>query len=137
MRKFTFLLLSFLTIFSCTSILNVSTSASGREAMLRDITQKFHKDLYWKIYDNLSENISPPFREQYINSVKQSCKAEKIMEIEVQNIEFFEDSKKAHVVIQIKSFKEPRYMVETRKEKETWIFASLNGGWLLESVERE
>lgn len=133
MRKFGLFLLVFLT--SCSSIVNVSSSSSGRQENLNDIVQKFHKDLYWKAYNKLADNISANYREKYINMVSKSCKSERVIEIEVENIDFFEDSKKAHVLIKIKSFKEPRYMVEDRREKETWSFISLDGGWLLESVE--
>lgn len=135
MLKFKILFLLLFSLTSCTSIVNMSSSAEGRKEMLTNVAEGFHKDLYWKAYDRLGEKIVPAYRETYVRNVSESCKKEKIMEVEVKSITYFEDSMKARILIEIKSFKEPTYTVQTRKELETWKFVSLEGGWLMESSE--
>jgi hypothetical protein len=67
---------------------------------------------------------------------KQNRQKERMVDLNVSDVVFDGTTGDAVVEVQIRYFEEPRYVVNTRVEKQTWDYHRFGGGWLLHDIER-
>jgi len=66
----------------------------------------------------------------------QHGKDERVVESEIESIEFSPDAYAAIVNSRVRYYRVPYYVVEERQENQEWSF-SLSGGWKIKDVEVE
>ncbi|MFN8389265.1 MAG: hypothetical protein U0136_03140 [Bdellovibrionota bacterium] len=112
----------------CTSMQRMTAGETDRQAMLSELLPKFHRSVYWGKFDEAAEFVDPLARQTFIQRNVANRKTENLVELQLDNVEYGPNAQSATVDVLVKYFKNPTYMVETRKEQETWRFTT-GAGW--------
>jgi hypothetical protein len=102
---------------------------SGKEEMLGERLALFKKAVYWGSYVEAGGLLNPSIRREYVNLMKRRKRSERFVDIEVDKIDFDEDSNEAIVDLYIRYYGKPTYLVSDRVERFTWKYNRLGGGW--------
>lgn len=112
----------------------IGVSSGDRQALLDGAVKDFNSALYW---GNMSQAVALS-TEQGQPSLKQEMrrrkKEERVVESQVELVDFDESSHNADVEVLVKFYKVPFYVVNERIERQKWTF-ELGSGWKFVSLE--
>ena len=112
---------------SCTTATNLTAGPQNREQLLQSQLPVFHRAVYWGKLDEAMEFVDPAIRSSFISRQQSTRRAENLVEMNVDKVEFAEDSKSATVDVIVRYFRKPQYLVKERREQETWAFSRADG----------
>ena len=102
-----------------------------KSELLNESLKNFHQHLYWGDIDYALKYINPDSRAEFKRFANQIRKAEKYLDIKVEDVTFVPDTESAEVTVVVQYYSSPVYTLNTRYEREMWDFHRYNGGWLL------
>ncbi len=114
-----------------TALQDMTAGSEHRAALLTKAIDEFHKEVNWGSPVKAAEYVVTEQKMTFMKKFKDSRQREQISGIEIANVDLNETAREATVIVQIKSFKTPRYIVETKELHEHWEFHHLAGKWLL------
>jgi len=114
---------------------NLLATQSTREELLGPRLNKFSKSIYWGSRSKAASFTTRKFRREFVKDLAERSAKEKIVELAVKDILYNDDSDEAEVDMEIRYYQQPTYYVKTRKEKQTWKYYRVKGGWLCDGVE--
>ena len=120
-------------LFGCASITHMTAGPVERQSLLTERTEKFHRELSFGNPVAASEFVNPEKRIEFLTRYKGAIKGQTVVSVDVQDVEFGEEAKDATVVASVRYFQNPSYHVQTREDKEIWIF-SRSEGWLFDGI---
>ncbi len=120
----------------CSTLSNLTAGPQGRQAMLSERTERFHRALSFSSPAEALEYVSPEHRVEFLTRQKSTLRERTIVGVDVKDIEFNDDSSEATVIAGTRYFQAPSYHVEDREDREKWVFRTLDGGWFYDGVER-
>jgi hypothetical protein len=109
---------------------DVIASSTARKDMLDERLSVFNHNLYWGSIDVASSYVHDDKRHDFHRQNQQRKKAERLVDFEIDSIDFNDDVRMATVQVSVRYFRIPSYIVQTRKEQQTWEYSRVNGGWL-------
>jgi hypothetical protein len=109
---------------------------SDREGLLEKDVERFHRIRFWGKTMKALSYTNREHRDQVRDYLRAHSDDEKVVESEIEFIDFFEESYKAEVLVQVKYYRVPYYVVEERIEKQQWEF-SVGSGWKVNDIEIE
>lgn len=124
---------------ACSSTTIVDTVFAGEQRkseLLQARLELFNRAVYWGAADEVMAYVEPEQRTKLFRQFKQSRQKEKLVDLNVADVLFENNSNDAAVEMQIRYYEEPRYVVKTRSEKQKWTYHRFGGGWLLHEAER-
>lgn len=119
------------------STLEDLTAGQGKRiSSLNQAVAKFHKAVYWDTGYEAAKFVAPEAQATFANKFRSSPDGlyqdkEKLVDINIEGVEFDPEVNRARVEVLIKYFKVPQYVVQTRKQSEIWSYHRMDGGWLL------
>ena len=116
---------------------HVLASGQKKQAMLAKRVDQFHKAIYWKSNAEAAAMVAPEARASFENELMRPLRKAKIVEIEIDEIDFADDPEVVDVSVEIQYFEVPTYIVKTKIGYEKWRFERFAGGWLLHDVKTE
>ena len=132
MNKLTSLLTSYFALIlvsfcSCTTYSNFTADAPTRRQMLNQDIGKFHRFTTRGQFDMAIRMVSPEAQADFIAKQEREKKKERVVEKEIEDVEFNSDSNEATVSVLVRYFKQPAYVVMERKEEEVWAYDTTEG----------
>lgn len=124
---FASLVMLVLSFSSCTTYSNVTANASTRRQMLQTKLTQFHRQTTRGQFDIAIESVSKDAQETFISKLEREKKKERVVEKEVDDVVFNEQSDAATVSVLVRFFKQPGYVVLERKESEEWAYDTTEG----------
>lgn len=112
----------------------MGVSKTDRMALLEEQLKGYHSALADRRGGRALGYIHDEQRDQFRSVLREIQKKERIVDSEVDFVDFDEDAYEATAEVSIRSYQVPYYIVNERFEKETWKF-SLASGWKLYSRE--
>jgi hypothetical protein len=116
------------------SISKVGIRAADRENLFQKEFQKFHEARYWSDPLTATAFCVEAERVNCGNNFRKSAKNERVIESNIDSVEFVDESYTAIVEVRVKAYEIPYYVVKERIEKQRWTF-TLTNGWKLEKYE--
>ena len=111
-------------------------AGEGKRAELLDRTVKnYHAAIYWGDAKRASAFVSKDVRNSFVRDVTARSSSERLVEVKIEGIHLEEEAKKATVNCRVKFFRVPQNVVNTRLEKENWVFDVHEGGWINKGIE--
>ncbi len=111
------------------SLDHITMGKSSREAELQLAVDHFCKAYYWGSTGELAQYVEDGAWRDFATKFNQHRKGERLVDLQVENVDFDDNSRSAQVDIKVRYFKEPTYLVQQRVDKQTWNFHRLDGGW--------
>lgn len=127
-----------LILAACSSLSTVNHFValnSQKKALLDERLNKFTKSLYWGAFGEMALYVDPETRSEIFREIKKRRKAEKLVELEIENVEYDEGVGTAYVDFQIRYYKKPANIIKLRKERQVWKYHRFDGGWFLHESE--
>lgn len=126
-----FLLVTVFLLSSCSSlsIKDLTAGPSERSAMLKKSIDSFHSAVYWGDASKASSFVKKDFRKSFIQDMALRKTKEKLVEFEIEDIEFDEQVKSAKVRTRVKFLNKSSYTVSDRLEEESWDYFPNQGAW--------
>jgi len=119
----------------CTTLSNLTAGAQARQQMLREQSAEFHRATDRGLIDIALARVKPENRQRFIEEQQSTRKTERVVEQDVDHVEFNSNADAATISLTTRFFRQPSYVVLERQETERWIYDSVEG-WMLESSER-
>ncbi len=104
--------------------------------MLEEQVMKFNRALYWGAYDEALAYVAPEVRQELVRRWKKKGTI-KVVEQNVTDVVFNEGNDEAEVEVQVRYFKQPVYIVNTRTQQQKWRYYRMSGGWYLYQMEEK
>ncbi len=124
-----------LTLIGCTTLSHMTAGAEARQQMLREQSAEFHRATDRGMIDIALTRVKPENRQAFIDEQQAIRKTERVVEQDIDKVEFNDTADGATISITKRFFRQPSYVVMERKEEEKWTYSSTDG-WLLEKTER-
>jgi hypothetical protein len=121
------------TLSGCSILYRISQGKEGRLVSLNEVLENFKKAMYWSKPQELSKFMEDGRKTELLRGFKEQQKGEKLVSIEIGDIEIHDDLNHASVEMLVKYFRVPNYVVETRREMQEWNFSVVFGTWKIES----
>ena len=137
MKKILFLIF---VIFVCTgcplvpfidSFKKMGATEVDRKNMLKKTVDSFHNKVLAGEFMHISDFILPESKDEVILGLRKNRKTEKIVETNIDLIDFDEDAKNAEVEVIVRYYKIPYFIVLDRIEKQEWTFVGVRSHWKL------
>lgn len=103
-------------------------SKADREKLLPGVLKEFHNKLYWGDVMGTGQYVKEEGRADTVETLRKSIDGYRVVESKVEGITHNEESEKADVRVNIRSYKIPFYIVEDHHYIEKWEF-TLSDGW--------
>lgn len=113
----------------------VGATESARKRLLQKDMKRFHSGLYWGKPGVVVQYVVPEMEDVFKAEMRESKRKERIVEHQVELVDFSDDAYEATVEVLVKYYEVPYYMVKDRLEREQWQF-SMGQGWKISSRER-
>ena len=126
------LILGGLSFAGCSSLANfdqLTATQSKKEQLLQERLDRFSKAVYWGAVDEAGLYCEPEARSRFIHTLRDRHRDERMVDIEVSDLQFEDDSSEAKVEFQMRYFANTNYLVRKRREQQTWRYDRFNGGW--------
>ena len=117
----------------CTAVNLLTAGPVERQSMLSERSEKFHRELSFGNPIAAAQFVNPEKRIEFLTRYKGVVRGQTIVSVDVQDVEFGEDSEDATVVANIRYFQNPTYHVQSREDRETWSF-SRTEGWMYDGI---
>lgn len=111
----------------------MGVTSSDRQALLSRDMKLFQDALYWGSHDQAMAYTAESSREDVGNKLRAMRKSEKIVESQVESVNFSDESYTASVSVAVKYYSVPYYVVNERSEEQVWRF-ELPAGWRIVSM---
>ncbi|RMG41072.1 MAG: hypothetical protein D6719_09300 [Candidatus Dadabacteria bacterium] len=108
-----------------------ATPASRKQKLTKDL-KRFHNGLYWGQAGVVLGYVVDDKRDEFKRDMILSKKREKIVDHEIELVDFSDDARSAEVDVTVKYYEVPYYIVKSRLEREEWQF-SMKEGWKIAS----
>lgn len=112
----------------------IGLSRGDRERLLTKQVKAFNEKLYWGKPAEAMQYVKDAERGKAAGELKAITEGVRIVESQIDGIEYDESSYKAAVTVLVKSYKVPYFVVTDRKERQHWEF-SFSNGWEFVSIE--
>jgi hypothetical protein len=132
------LVVSLLLMSACSKLQKIeqlTAFKADKEEMLGERLAMFKKAVYWGSFAEAGTLMDRSMRREYVNLMKRRKRSERFVDIEVDRIDFDEDSNEAVVDLYIRYYGQPTYLVNDRVERFTWKYNRLGGGWFAHDFE--
>ncbi len=117
----------------CSTMNQMTAGPADRQQLLTELLPKFHRSVYWAQFEQAAAFVTPEARAEFVSKNESARRKENLVELEIDNVEFGPEAETAQVDVVVRYFKNPTYMVESRREQETWKFTR-GDGWLYHSA---
>lgn len=109
-------------------------SEGDRKQLLSQSVKEFNEALFWGRVDTALALADASVHDQLRKEVRKKRKSERLVESNIEYVDFKDGARKADVDVLVRFFKVPVYIVKERIERQRWIFA-LGSGWKLSGRE--
>lgn len=123
-----------LTTTGCSTVSYLTAGPVGRQAMLSERSEKFHRALSFASPAEALEYVAPEQRVEFLTRQRSAMREQTIVSVDVKDIDFNDDSKEATVTVSTRYFQSPTYHVEAREDRERWVYNGFDGGWFYDGV---
>lgn len=106
----------------------IGVSEGDRMRLLDTSLSEFSNAVYWGNANKALTFASDQAKEDLKNHIRQASKQEKVVETEVEFVDYDDDVYAAEVDVLVKYYKVPQYVVKERRERQFWQF-SVASGW--------
>lgn len=120
---------------SMTTLDNLTKGAEGRREQLAERMERYHHALHWGDADEAIAFIAADSRRDAYPGFRKRFRLERVTECELEELEFDGEVKEAVANVRISFYEKAALVVKTRRERETWEFRAMEGGWFLRNVE--
>ena len=103
--------------------------------MLNQRINEYTRAMYWGDQGRLSRLVSPQIRPIISKRIRARRRTENIVDTEVENVQFDKELQKATVDMKTRFYKISHNVVQSRFEKQTWLYYRYDGGWKLTEIE--
>ncbi len=112
----------------------LGVTKADRMQLLPVHVKRFNEALYWGRPDEALTYVADTHRTDIAKSLKDLKRSEKIMESNVEEVNFTEDAYAADIEVQVRylSITRPTNVIQSRTERQNWQF-SVSDGWQLVS----
>lgn len=118
------------------SIAQLFATEAKKEVLLAERLDSFNKAVYWGGLHEASAFVTNEARPEFIRTFKSRSRGEKIVDMEIVQIEFSDESSTAEVELETRYFsKFGTNYVQTRRELQTWKYHRMETGWLLHDLQ--
>ncbi len=124
-----FSVLSILLISSCSTFQRSIATEEDRKTELYALMPKVTRAYRWVAFEELAPMFSNKISIDSVQQMHKFYKNLKVKEVDVEQIDFEEEANKAYVILQVKTFSAPRYMIESHLDQITWKYSVKGGGW--------
>lgn len=131
--KHLFLFLLSLNLVSCTYLSQNMRSDEEKMVDLEKLVATTHKIYSWQDFDKLVPMIDG-LPNQIMRDISKAYKGVKFNEVSVDQVTYKDGLEKAYSVFEIKSFRNPSFVVESHFDQIEWIFKASEGGWRIKSI---
>jgi hypothetical protein len=114
-------------------IKELGITESDRIRLFDKAISEFHDYQRMQLISQMAGFVVPEWRQNFMNIYRQRKNSEKVIDYAIEMVEFNEDVDEATAEVAVRRFQNNRYVVETRIEKQIWVFIS--GGWKLKELE--
>ncbi|MDD2941664.1 MAG: hypothetical protein PHC51_01745 [bacterium] len=122
-------------LFSGCSATEIAIGGDQTRATLLDQNVKeFNRALYWGTVTDALKLVSADQRHEFIEDFRKRGRGEKIIDIQVEVIDFSEDKPVALVDIITRYYSSPDYVVMEKRERQEWQYYRFDGGWQFHSM---
>ncbi len=122
-----------LCVSGCTSMGHMTAGPDSRQEMLQTELPDFHRAVYWGLMDIVAASVERENRAQVLARLQNQRANEKLVEMQVTRVDFDADSMEAAVEVLTRYYKKPQYIVQERREHETWKYDRVRG-WRFSDV---
>lgn len=120
---------------SADSIETMIASERGMRQQLSQRVRDFHRAVYWGDVNRASSFVLPEQRNEFVKSSKSLRESLHLVSLDVDSLELLEDDEnRAAVELTTRYYRSPNYVIQTRTDKEKWIYLRYSGGWFLEET---
>ncbi|MCB0324306.1 MAG: hypothetical protein KDD69_12070 [Bdellovibrionales bacterium] len=118
------------------SLSQVLATDSQKEAMLPQRLDRFNKSIYWGGLHEAADFVAPEAREAFFKAGQQQNREEKLVDLEVERVEFLDDSNTALVDLRTRYFEKfgTNYVL-SRRERQIWKYHRMSSGWMFHGRE--
>ncbi len=113
------------------SLEQVLATDAKKEALLGVRLERFNRHVYWGGLQSASVFVSDEYRREFFREFKKRRNEEKIVDLEVDSVEFINDGNTAEVVVKTRYFNDKgNHYVRSRQERQIWQFHRMTDGWV-------
>jgi len=105
-----------------------------RERLLSLDVKRFTEAMSWGSAGPILAFVDESAQKQVQEQLNEKADTERVVESKISNVDFANDSFDANVLVKVKYYRIPYYIVQERKENLGWKF-TLGSGWRLMSRE--
>lgn len=113
----------------CSGLGPIAAGDREKAVMLNQTLATFQKASYWGAVDEASVMVAKEALPRFMEQAHKDQRKQKLVSIKTDSVTFGQDMSQADVMVRVKYFKIPSYVVQTRVEKQLWAFERLSGGW--------
>ncbi|MCB0318579.1 MAG: hypothetical protein KDD56_07465 [Bdellovibrionales bacterium] len=135
-----FLLIICVTLSACPAVpliqsfKDIGATESDRQTLLANEVKEFNISRYWGSSDALTR-VTPDAQDLVRSEILRAKRSkERIVESNVEFMNFEEDAYKATVDLAVRYFSVPSYIVHERYERQHWVF-SISEGWKMNNLQ--
>lgn len=129
------LVLCFLSLLSCSSFQRTISNEEDRKAELYSHMQKVKRSYRWLTFEELAEFFSKEISLESLHDMHKFYKDKKVKEVNVEQIDFEEEANKAYLILEVKTFSAPRYLIDTHLDQISWKYSISGGGWQITKID--
>lgn len=118
------------------SLEQVLATDAKKEALLGVRLERFNRYVYWGGLQSAAVFVSDEYRREFFRDFKNRRNTEKIVDLEVDSVDFINDGNTAEVVIKTRYFNDKgNHYVRSRQERQIWQFHRMSDGWVFHGTE--
>lgn len=110
---------------------------SSRNDLLQERVKLWGRALYWRDVEASLAMVDPLKRTVMAPELQRRKKDEKVVDVEVENMELVDGISKAKVALRVRYYRVPAFTVEDRVDHLQWAYAITEGGWFLNGWQDE
>ena len=113
----------------------IGVTEGDRMALLEEKVDTFNDAMYWGKMQRALEMSDKTNHDSLRRELRRRKKEERVVETEIEFVDFSEEAYKANVDVLVKYFKVPFYVVNERLERQEWEFET-GMGWKFVKLEQ-
>ena len=130
------LLLALVSCSKNSTIGQLTATDSDKQSLLGPRLDKFSRAVYWGNLPSAISYVEGESRSAFGTIYSKRRVTEDIVEVKVRDIDFVpESTDEADVIIETQFYTKLTLYVNSRFEKQRWVYSRLDGGWLLRNAE--
>jgi hypothetical protein len=133
-KRILILIVLSLSLFNCSSISNSLLNEKDKKAELEKILPKVVQIYLWKSYGDLGKYLKDSDDDELLRSISKNYQDIKISDVLKDQINYENQATRAFVVLEVKSFSAPNYVLQSHFDQMEWKFDN-STGWKLIKVD--